>query len=272
MSAGQEHLNQALSFPFGQPIVPVVQRDRTPKRVFVLGVYASAVHARWLDSAGRTLINAVAVAPEPEIFWRGEGAAEIIDAINRTLPQGAGKLVPAGDNLNGPSGRCLDNDFLAPLRVARSETWLCDLLPQSRRNDSQKNALKREYLHRMGEWSLPTFEFPKVPVQLADDARRDEIVEEVLLAKPDVLITLGDMPLRWFARHFGARAKLASYGQTFESYGHLHDNMIAGHAHRLLPLVHPRQAVRLGAHSEHWSSLHRHWRDHVAPQMQREFR
>ncbi len=30
-------------FPFGQPIVPVAQQDRTPKKVFVLGVYASAV-------------------------------------------------------------------------------------------------------------------------------------------------------------------------------------------------------------------------------------
>jgi len=31
--------------PFGQPIPPLVQRDRTGKRVFVLSAYASAVHA-----------------------------------------------------------------------------------------------------------------------------------------------------------------------------------------------------------------------------------
>ena len=37
----------AYLFPFGQKLHPLVQEDRTPKKVFVLGVYASAVHARW---------------------------------------------------------------------------------------------------------------------------------------------------------------------------------------------------------------------------------
>ena len=60
------------TFPFGQPVLRVVQRDRGPKRVFVLGVYASAVHARWIGPDGRQRIGAVAVASEPEIFWRGD--------------------------------------------------------------------------------------------------------------------------------------------------------------------------------------------------------
>jgi hypothetical protein len=34
-------------FPFGETVRPLVQQDRSPKKVFVLGVYASAVHARW---------------------------------------------------------------------------------------------------------------------------------------------------------------------------------------------------------------------------------
>ena len=34
-------------FPFGETVHPLVQQDRGPKKVFVLGVYASAVHARW---------------------------------------------------------------------------------------------------------------------------------------------------------------------------------------------------------------------------------
>ena len=34
-------------FPFGEELKPLRQQDRTPKKVFVLGVYASAVHARW---------------------------------------------------------------------------------------------------------------------------------------------------------------------------------------------------------------------------------
>ena len=56
------------SFPSGQPIRKVTQTDRLPKRVFVLGVYASAVHARWIGQDGKTRIAALAVASEPEIF------------------------------------------------------------------------------------------------------------------------------------------------------------------------------------------------------------
>ncbi len=62
------------TFPFGQPVQEVVQTDRTPKDVFVLGVYASAVHARWINTSKKTVVNALAVASEPYIFWRGEKA------------------------------------------------------------------------------------------------------------------------------------------------------------------------------------------------------
>jgi len=40
-------------FPFGEEVHKVEQKDRSPKQVFILGVYASAVHARWLDNDGR---------------------------------------------------------------------------------------------------------------------------------------------------------------------------------------------------------------------------
>ena len=46
-----------LTFPFGMPITPVRQADTSPKRIFVLGVYASAVHACWAADDGKTIIN-----------------------------------------------------------------------------------------------------------------------------------------------------------------------------------------------------------------------
>jgi hypothetical protein len=123
------------TFPFGQAVETLVQRDRGPKRVFVLGVYASAVHARWLAEDGSTLVTALAVASEPEIFWRGEGAEEIIAGI--PVPAGAGRLEPTAENLNGPSGMALDAEFLEPLGLSRSDAWLCDLVPYSCKNDRQ---------------------------------------------------------------------------------------------------------------------------------------
>ncbi len=63
-------------YPFGSQLKKVEQQDKSPKKVFVLGVYASAVHAKWKSSSGKTLVNALAVASEPYIFWRGEDAKE----------------------------------------------------------------------------------------------------------------------------------------------------------------------------------------------------
>ena len=73
-------------YPFGQTVKTLVQQDRTPKKVFVLGVYASAVHARWKKD-GKTVCTALAVASEPRIFWDGniEEAKEIISKISIPL-------------------------------------------------------------------------------------------------------------------------------------------------------------------------------------------
>ena len=86
-------------FPFGQELHPLVQEDRTPKKVFVLGVYASAVHARWKRD-GKIVCQALAVASEPRIFWDGNPteAKSIINAI--AIPKELGTLEPAGKQLN----------------------------------------------------------------------------------------------------------------------------------------------------------------------------
>ena len=95
-------------FPFGEELKKVEQKEKKPKEVFVLGVYASAVHAKWIDKDGKQKVSALAVASEPDIFWTGEKAAEIISSI--PIPKELGKLVvPSDKRLNGPSGNVLDN-------------------------------------------------------------------------------------------------------------------------------------------------------------------
>ena len=107
------------------------QEDRGPKKVFVLGVYASAVHARGIVPDGKQLISAVGIASEPEIFWRGD-RNDVEQVIrNMALPPEAGQLEPASDKLNGPSGLALDDLFLRPLGLSRADAWLCDLVPHS---------------------------------------------------------------------------------------------------------------------------------------------
>lgn len=245
-------------FPFGQTIFPVTQEDLSPKKVFILGVYASAVHARWQAPGKSKGIRAVAVASEPEIFWRGDDGDDIIAGIR--LPHGAGQLIPAGDGLNGPSGRALDKKYLEPLGLTRADVWLCDLVPHSCMNARQGAALCKHYDPIAESLGLSDHDWPAVPKMLADEVRRNEIESELARSKARVVITLGDQPLKWFTSFYGSKSRLRSYGADLAHYGALHPVTINGQKLQLLPLVHPRQAGRLGGHSVDWANLHEHWK------------
>ena len=186
------------TFPFGQPIQSVTQADRGPKRVFVLGVYASAVHARWCDPGGAQRVQALGVASEPGIFWRGEGVEEILSAID--VPPEAGRLSPAPARFNGPSGRSVDEDFLEPLELTREDAWLCDLVPYSCINESQAKAISEHYAPCVERFALPPVDRPTRPTKLTDVARREEIVDELRESTAEVLVTLGDDPLSGLGR------------------------------------------------------------------------
>jgi uracil-DNA glycosylase len=176
-------------------------------------------------------------------------------------------LVPANKTLNGPSGVTLDSMFLESLGITRREAWLCDLLPESRCNPKQRAAIEREYDSRQKTQGLPGYDFPPVPSVLASAARRLDIEGEIVAAQPEILLTLGDQPLKWFTQYYGSQSTLGSYGETPETYGRLHDLEIGSRVLKLLPLVHPRQAGRLGTHSAVWSELHVYWRSRVAPSL-----
>lgn len=61
------------------------------------------------------------------------------------VPPEAGRLRPAENRFNGPSGRSLDEHFLEPLGLTRAGAWLCDLVPYSCMNKDQTNAIGRHY-------------------------------------------------------------------------------------------------------------------------------
>jgi len=243
--------------------------NRGPRRVFILGAYASAVHARWIDADGKTRINALAVASEPEIFWTGLGADELIQQV--AIPGSAGSLESAGPTVNGPSGRALDELYLKPLGIARADAWLSDLVPHSCMNEGQARAIDRAYSPLMRDLALPEVSWPRAPKSatdwhiLVDRHRRDQIASEVAEASPEILVTLGDPPLRWFAQLFGTRSRLAEYGQSRDDYGRPHEATIGGCRLLLLPLTHPRQAANLGMSSPKWTALHRDWVENRAP-------
>jgi uracil-DNA glycosylase len=117
---------------------------------------------------------------------------------------------------------------------------------------------------------LPEVTLPLVPKIFADHSRRSEILDEIEEAKPDVLLLLGDEPIKHFLAAF-ARGwrKLADFGKGTDVYGRLHDTSLDGRQVNVLPLAHPHQVSGLGSHSPTWRELHRIWKTEVAPRLLR---
>lgn len=245
------------NFPFGQKVKKVEQKDKTQKKVFVLGVYASAVHAKWLDAEGNLLARALIVGSEPEIFWRGdiERAKEIIDKIN--LPKEAGNLFPADKIFNGPSGIALDDCYLKPLKITRNECWLCDLVPYSMLNPKQKKALERnnELFERYG-LQKHNMEEAIDDNRKIDSKRINEILSEIKQSQAKYLITLGNEPLEYFLSPLlQQELKL----NLKDPYGEIKQIELDGNKINWLALVHPRQAAKLGMYSKEWNEKHKRW-------------
>ena len=249
-------------FPFGETVKPLVQEDRTPKKVFVLGVYASAVHARWRNGS-KIRSHALAVASEPRIFWDGnpKEAAEIVSRIK--IPQEMGTLEPADERFNGPSAKVLDEHILAPLGFTRKDAWLCDLLPETRLNDGQDKAIKNKYNKYRIKYGLNEVTIPKRPSRFCDIKRCEEIVAELEESKAELLVLLGDIPIKQFL-NVVANVNYKSLQEYKERYGYgvRSDVTINGRHINVLPLAHPRQIGGLGSHSSEWFTVHQEWELH----------
>jgi hypothetical protein len=250
-------------YPFGQVVHPLRQQDRTPKKVFVLGVYASAVHARWKKD-GKTVCAALAVASEPRIFWDGniEEAKEIISKIS--IPKEVGTLEPAGRHLNGPSAKVLDEHILGTLGYYRKDAWLCDLLPETRLNSSQEKVITERYNPLIEQYGLNKVTIPERPSVFCDAQRCQEILSELKESQANLLILLGDIPIAQFLNVVAdvPYTSLQEY-VDLNGYGTATDAVIVGRTIKVLPLAHPRQIGALGAHSEKWNKLHQEWESNL---------
>lgn len=246
-------------YPFGEYVRTLVQEDQSPKKVFVLGVYASAVHARWKKD-NNIICQALAVASEPRIFWDGnpDEARKIIDRIH--IPEELGTLEPAGSHLNGPSAKVLDDHILAPLGFTRNDAWLCDCLPETRLNPSQVKVIQERYNPLVVEYGLNEVTIPKRPSAFCDEKRAEEIVDELMQSQAELLVLLGDIPIEQFLRRVSdvPYSTLQEYVDR-HGYGNSSDATIHQKHIRVLPLAHPRQIGALGAHSEKWHKAHREW-------------
>ena len=239
----------AEQFPFGQPIQPVTWPHPGRKQVLIIGVYPSAVHARWVDVDGRIRIRAVAVANEPEPFWLGQDAEEHIEAVAATVPPVAGRLIAASE-YNGPSGQALDASVLGPLGLTRDHIRVADIDNRYMANSAQQKATAG-YCQLLASKGLvpPVSWRRRRPVTKIPADRSPSLVDEFDEAAPEWVITLDDEPLR----------ALGLERLTMDNYGKPTSTLVAGHKVQLLRLVHTRQQAGHGASSPAWAQAHRHW-------------
>ena len=124
-------------YPFGSPLKKVEQQDKSPKKVFVLGVSANAVLANWIDVDGKIIVNALPVASEPSIFWTGENAEQIINELQ--ISPELGKLIPAEEKFNGLSNKLVEDQYLRLLGYKREDAWFFNFLPYTRLSLTRKS-------------------------------------------------------------------------------------------------------------------------------------
>lgn len=255
----------AYLFPFGQELHPLVQEDQSPKKVFVIGVYASAVHARWKKD-GQIVCQALAVASEPRIFWDGnmDEATKIIKKVQ--IPSELGILEPAGKQLNGPSAKVLDENILTPLGYTRADAWLCDCLPETRINTSQAKVIKERYNPLIAQYGLNSVTIPNRPTVFCDQERAKAITAELMQSQAELLILLGDIPIGQYLKKV-AQVPYSTLGEYVDLYGYGNSTKadICGKSINVLPLAHPRQIGALGAHSEKWCNMHFQWQQRTNP-------
>ena len=242
-------------FPFGESVQRLVQVDRVPKQFFVLGVYSSAVHAKWVNQS-RIVCQALAVASEPYIFWDGNPveAKSILDRIH--IPSELGSLVLPNSNLNGPSSKVLNENILRLFGITRKEAWLSDLLPESRLNPNQQKVIAEKYNPLIDLFGLNEVTVPIEDGRFCDEHRCGEISDEILESKADNLILLGDIPIKQYLSRVTDIdfESLRTYTNR-HGYGKPIKLKISGRKVNVIPIAHPRQIGGLGQSNRYWLNI-----------------
>lgn len=250
------------NFPFGEEVTILSQRDRSRKKYFVIGSYASAVHTSWYNAAGKVVTKTLPIANEPEFLWTGN-SFEAMTLINRVnIPPEAGRLSDPGKWMNGGVGRIFNIDFLKPLNLFRSDLWITLLIPFTLANKGQRKAISR-YERQRTEFNLPASRIvpSNVKSSIIDDTRISEILSELEESEAEIIITLGDLPLHHFIKAFDPEKLNLS---SFNLYGRLHNITINEKLYRLLPLYHPKAGENVGAYTQRWRNAHRDWISYIA--------
>jgi hypothetical protein len=218
---------------------------------------------RWKSPDGAKTVNALPVDNEPTPFWTGENEAEEIEAWKqrRTFvwdPKVHGTVAPAGRRNNGSSGLTLDERYLRPLAIERSDAWITDCLDTYRMSEGVKAAIEDRFGPFASSAGLAEPRLESHPNEqaivreaLAEQARR--LTDELASARPETIVTLGNAARTVFARL--VEHQLPTRGLVPTGYGEkvqLGEKINAS----WYPLAHPGV---LNARNQKWTDAHEKW-------------
>ena len=251
------------TFPFGLHTQKLIQEDTTPKNIFVLTPYVTALHAKW-KRFGITVTNAIAVANQPRLFWDGdyEEAKSIIDKIH--LSEEVGTLEPAEPYLNNAYSHILENEILAPIGCTRDDVWLCALQNEPRANYWQLKLIREKYEPLIRTYSLSCPNIPPHITMLCDRERSISIFWELMKSTANLLILLGDEPINQFLKNV-TDVPYSSLNEYIRLYGYgVPTNVsIYGKLIQILPLAAPRRLDPKCSKNQDYIYLHQKWKSLV---------
>jgi hypothetical protein len=242
-------------FPFGAPVIGcAADIPLAENRVVVLGAYPSALHVRWTPPQETNLrpIAALAVDNEPAPFWDGSDAEARVRAWEtKHFDAEFGEIdVPMG--LNGPSGAWVRDRVLEPLGI--EQAFITDCLTTYRTSVDQARRIEDTYRPFALERDLPPAQISPHPgedaiLKEATSQQHERIRAQLLAARPEFLITLGNAAAR-------TMAKLADNPTdgvlVADAYGQLRRLKIAELWTQWIPLAHPAAPKR-------WQDVHSTW-------------
>ncbi len=235
-------------FPFGKSLVGCKPKITCARPIFILGAYPSALHVAWQPPESYHPIAAMAVDNEPDIFWDGANEPELVAAWKKAVEfrPSWGEITGAG-HLNGSSGRWINENVLPILQASRRDVWLSDCLdlyhcshdPAARISDTFAPWARE---NGMAVPVLPQHPDENAIVKEALAGHRDRLLNELTLAEPQVVVTLGNAALRVLMQLIAGNAedlpkKLFADETT---YGGRHRvQLLTGAVVEWLPLAHP---------------------------------
>jgi hypothetical protein len=232
-------------FLFGRPVLPAKPTADSPRPLFVLGAYPSALHVRWFGPDGACLIQAVAVDNEPEPFWTGSDEQKHIDTwLSRVSFRDDWGRVEACRSLNGPSGKWVKSKLLDAMAVNRDDAWITDCLNNYFESDAAAKRLDSDRIASlMRSLSIP----PRLHaphssesdiVRMAKAEHRNRLLEELDCASPETVVTLGNAALRVFGDLVDSCDRTISK-LSIDGYGAPVSAIVFGKQVEWFPLAHP---------------------------------